>query len=277
MTCPPAHNRPPSRRQGSIFREHAENIGVRLRWRPTTNSLRIDLDPRSILTESLMTDIRRATSLRPGQFKHLIRVASVTGRNPERDVMLLWVTHTTGIRVTELAQLEISDVLYPSGTVRPEVYLSPSITKGCRARNIYLTHPKCLEALERWFEVRVAHGWGYTGAEEYRGMRPSSKLVLSHKGQAFELAFKHRQLDSGPEVYRACDSLQQAISRLYRQAGIKQGSSHSGRRSLAAKVLAATGDVETVQMILGHADLDHSKPYLSVDQATIRRAFELAL
>lgn len=123
----------------------------------------------------------------------------------------------------------------------------------------------------------MARRWGYTGADEYRGMHPGSKPVLSHKGQACELAFKHRELESGPEVYRACDSLQQTISRLYRQAGIKQGSSHSGRRSLAAKVLAATGDVETVQMILGHSDLDHSKPYLSVDQATIRRAYELAL
>lgn len=47
-----------------IFREHAENIGVRLRWRPTTKSLKIDLDPRSILAESPMTDIRRATTLR---------------------------------------------------------------------------------------------------------------------------------------------------------------------------------------------------------------------
>lgn len=91
------------------------------------------------------------------------------------------------------------------------------------------------------------------------------------------LAFKHRQLDSGPEVYRACDALQQTISRLYRQAGIKHGSSHSGRRSLAAKVLAATDDVETVQTILGYACLDHSKPYLTVDQATIRRAYEVAL
>jgi integrase len=104
-----------------------------------------------------------------------------------------------------------------------------------------------------------------------------SWLPHTHKGQAFELAFKHRQLDSGPEVYRACDSLQQTISRLYRQAGIKQGSSHSGRRSLAAKVLAATGDVEMVQTILGHACLDHSKPYLTVDIEVIRRAFELAL
>ncbi|WP_342742120.1 tyrosine-type recombinase/integrase [Pseudomonas graminis] len=54
------------------------------------------------------------------------------------------------------------------------------------------------------------------------------------------------------------------MSRLYRQAGIKQGSSHSGRRSLAAKTLAATGDVETVQTILGHSCLDHSRAYLTV-------------
>ncbi len=71
----------------------------------------------------MATATRRATSLRPGQFKHLLRVASVTGRMPERDVMLLWVTiHTTGVRVTELALLEVADVLYPSGAVRPEVY-----------------------------------------------------------------------------------------------------------------------------------------------------------
>lgn len=88
---------------------------------------------------------------------------------------------------------------------------------------------------------------------------------MTHKGQAFELAFKHRQLDGGPMAYRACDALQQTISSLYRQAGIKQASSHHGRRSLAAKVLAATGDVETVQTILGHSCLDHSKPYLTVD------------
>ena len=94
--------------------------------------------------------IRRATSLRPGQFKHLIRVASVTGRLPERDVMLLWLTHTTGIRVTELALLEVADVLYPSGAIKPEVYLRADITKGCRPRNVYLTHPRCLVALDGW-------------------------------------------------------------------------------------------------------------------------------
>lgn len=151
------------------------------------------------------------------------------------------------------------------------------ITKGCQPRNVYLTHARCLAALDAWLAVRLQRRWGFSGADEYRELRPGSKLVMTHKGQAFELAFKHRQLDGGPMAYRACDALQQTISRLYRQAGIKQGSSHSGRRSLAAKVLAATGDVETVQTILGHSCLDHSKPYLTVDQATIRHAFGVAL
>lgn len=73
---------------------------------------------------------RRAASLRPGQFKHLIRVASVTGRMPERDVMLLWLTHTTGIRVTELALLEIGDVLYASGAIKPEVTCAQTSPKA---------------------------------------------------------------------------------------------------------------------------------------------------
>jgi|TARA_A100001518_G_C1227220_1_gene79975 site-specific recombinase XerD len=220
---------------------------------------------------------RRATSLRPGQFKHLLRVASVTGRMPERDVMLLWVTHTTGIRVTELALLEVADVFYPSGAIKPEVYLRAEITKGCRARNIHLTNPKCIAAIEAWIAIRLERAWAISSEAEYRGLRPDSRLVMTHKGQAFELAFKHRMLDTGPEVYRACDALQQTITRLYKQAGIKGGSSHSGRRTLAARVLAATGDVDTVQAILGHQRLDHSKPYLSIDQAVIRHAFEIAL
>lgn len=61
------------------------------------------------------------------------------------------------------------------------------------------------------------------------------------------------------------------------KAGINGGSSHSGRRTLAARILAQTGRVDDVQQELGHVDLDHSCPYLDVDPTLIRRAFELAL
>ena len=45
-----------------------------------------------------------------------------------------------------MALLEVADVLYPSGAIKPEVYLRAEITKGCRPRNVYLTHPRCLAA-----------------------------------------------------------------------------------------------------------------------------------
>ncbi len=63
--------------------------------------------------------------------------------------MLLWLTHATGIRVTELALLEIGDVLYPRGAIKPEVYLRAGITKGGRPRNVYLTHARCLPRSRR--------------------------------------------------------------------------------------------------------------------------------
>jgi site-specific recombinase XerC len=126
-------------------------------------------------------------------------------------------------------------------------------------------------------DVRIRRGWGLPRCDVYRGFFPHSKLVLTHKWQTFEMATKRRVLDSGPKEYRVCDALQQTMSRLYRQAGVKLGSSHSEPRTLAARVLAATGDVETVQAVLGHQELDHTRQYLTVDQSTIRSAFELAL
>lgn len=226
---------------------------------------------------SIKPALRQATSLRPGQFSHVLRVAAITGRMRERDVMLLWITHSTGIRVTELALLEIRDIMHPSGQLRGEVYLRGAITKHAHPRVIYLSHPKAVAAVESWLAYRQIRGWMLGRDATYRGFRGDERLVLTHKGQPFELARKQRQISTGLEEYRCCDALQQAMSRIYRQAGIKGGSSHSGRRTLAARVLAQTGRVEDVQQVLDHVDLDHSWPYLDVEQTVIRLAFELAL
>ncbi|TNI77849.1 hypothetical protein CF133_17655 [Aeromonas salmonicida] len=65
------------------------------------------------------------------------------------------------------------------------------------------------------------------------------------------MARKVRQLQGGPVEYRCCDALQQLMSRLYRQAGIKGGS--------------------------GHSEPDHVWPYLDVRPDVIRLAFMVAL
>ena len=70
--------------------------------------------------------------------------------------------------------------------------------------------------------------------------------------------------------------MQSHITTLYKRAGIK-GSSHSGRRGFAGKVLASTGDMDTVAILLGHSSIDCSQRYVDVDPATLEVIFANAL
>jgi len=183
------------------------------------------------------------------------------------------------MRVTEIAQIEVQDALFPSGAFRTEVSLRASITKGCRQRCIYLTHPQTIAALERYLALRIERGLGTElTAERYRGISPLTSLILTHKGSRFYLNTKRRISSSGEQVdYLACDSLQAHITKLYKDAGIRLGSSHSGRRSFASNLLRQGHDLETVQQLLGHAELDHLMPYLEVSQDILKAMFASVL
>jgi len=64
---------------------------------------------------------------------------------------------------------------------------------------------------------------------------------------------------------------------LYQRAGIRGGSSHSGRRTFAGKVLAATGDMETLTQLLSHTSIDCTQRYVDVDQAVLQDMFANAI
>lgn len=85
------------------------------------------------------------------------------------------------------------------------------------------------------------------------------KRLINHAGE---------QVD-----YAACDALQAHVTKLYRDAGIKGGSSQSGRRSMASRLLEQGHDLDTIQLMLGHAELDHVDPYLEISRAKLRQAF----
>jgi site-specific recombinase XerD len=77
--------------------------------------------------------------------------------------------------------------------------------------------------------------------------------------------------------YLACDSLQSHITKLYRNAGIRAGSSHSDRRTMASRLIQQGEDVETVQLLLGYAGLDHVRPYLQVSKKRLKEMFASVL
>lgn len=131
-----------------------------------------------------------------------------------------------------------------------------------------------IDALEGYLAYRLAHGIATElDAARYRGL----PLIYSGRRTALSQNTRRRTLETGERRdYKACDSLKSHVTTLYKRAGIK-GSSHSGRRGFACKVLAATGDMDTVAVLLGHSSIDCSQRYVDVDPATLEAMFEHAI
>lgn len=217
----------------------------------------------------------QAVVLKPGQIRHLLRVTAATSRHPERDTLILLLGLGAGLRISEIAQIEVQDVLFASGKLRAEVSLRTAITKGQKQRCAYFTNPKLVAALETYLAYRIKHRLKLSGDPgRYRGLRPETKLILTLKGEKFYLNTKRRVNVDGEQVdYMACDSLQMRVTKLYKDAGIKGGSSHSGRRTLGARLISSNVPIEDIATLLGHAEIDVTKRYTDVDIKVLRRMF----
>jgi hypothetical protein len=222
-----------------------------------------------------MPKITRAATLDKGQFQRLIKITRGTSRYPERDVLVLMLGHHCGMRITEISRLTVADVLFPSGKLRVEISMRESITKGCKQRCAYLSTRPAIEALEAYLQYRIEHGIGIElGAAKSRGLLGHQPLIYSSRGAGLSQNTKRRTLQTGVQrEYKACDSLQTHVTQLYKRAGIKGGSSHSGRRTFAGKVLASTGDMDTVALLLGHESIDVSQRYIDLNEDTLRAMF----
>ncbi|WP_010459633.1 tyrosine-type recombinase/integrase [Acidovorax radicis] len=136
-----------------------------------------------------------------------------------------------------------------------------------------------IQALEAYLQYRIEKGIARASVPgQYRGLLPHQPLVYSSRGDGMSQNTKRRVLETGERRdYRACDSLQAHVTKLYKRAGIKGDSSHSGRRTFAGKVLVNTGDMETVAQLLGHTDIDCSQRYVDFDEGTLCDMFASAL
>lgn len=226
-----------------------------------------------------MQDITRAKTLHQGQFTSLIKITQGTSRYPDRDVLVLMLGHHCGMRITEISRLTVADVMHASGKLRSEISMREAITKGCRQQCAYLASKPAIQALENYLQYRIGRGVGAViGIGSYRGLLPHQPLIYSSRGDGMSQNTKRRVLETGEaRDYRACDALQVHVTKLYQRAGIKGGSSHSGRRTFASKVLAATSDMGAVAQLLGHTSIDCSQRYVDLDFEVLRDMFRDAL
>jgi integrase/recombinase XerD len=117
----------------------------------------------------------QAAVLGPGQYRHPLRVTQAVSRDPERDILVLLMGIHMGMRVSEIAQVEVGDFFFPSGALRPEVSLRAVVCKGCRQRCVYPSNRDLIQALEHYVEHRIKRDWRMSDdPRRFRGMRPDS-------------------------------------------------------------------------------------------------------
>ncbi len=206
------------------------------------------------------------------QFDHAVKVASVTGRNRERDVALLHVLFGTALTPTEIALLRVDDYLNDDGTVKRDWKVREAIAYNNRERPLFWVNKKVLATVDRYLEHRRVAGLAIAAKPAYRGLQPDSALFVTESGGSMAMT---KRVSDG-KAYYACDVLTSLYRKLFAQAGIEGASATSGRRTFATKLYrrhqrgeAGGGDLRHIQELLGHTSIKAVRKLVECDPANL--------
>lgn len=144
---------------------------------------------------------------------------------------ILMTLYSTGLRRAELARLRVTDI----DSERMVIHVHQG--KGNRDRDVPLT-PKLLETLRTYYRWKKPQIWLFP-----REGMAAAEQPISPKSVYF------------------------AVKEAAKRAGLqKPVSPHTMRHSWATHLLENGADLRTIQMLLGHADLEHTTVYLHMSQ-----------
>lgn len=161
---------------------------------------------------------------------------SVNGPNRERDYCILTLFLNCGLRISELAGLNLTDVRGDQLRI---------LGKGNKERVVYLNEA-CQSALQDWLEVR-----------ENSASTDKNALFITRR---------HTRITT--------DAIHYMVKKRLLAAGLDatQYSSHKLRHTAATLMLQNGVDVRTLQEVLGHENLNTTQIYTHVDNEDLRTA-----
>jgi integrase/recombinase XerC len=211
-----------------------------------TRTGRIPADPGAALG-SPKTHKTLPPVLRVDEAAALIRAAAELADDGSpvglRDVAMLELLYATGIRVGELAGLDVDDLDRDRNVVRV-------FGKGRKERTVPFGHPAA-RALDRWLSAG----------------RPL--LLAEGTGAALFLGARGRRIDQ-----RAVRTL--VHRRIADVPGAPDIGPHGLRHTAATHLLEGGADLRAVQELLGHASLATTQLYTHVTTDRLRKAYQQA-
>ncbi len=159
----------------------------------------------------------------------------------QRDASLVIMLLNTGLRLQEALDLHLSDVQI--GDRKGQILVQSG--KGRKQRTIPL-NADARKALQEWMAVRP------TGTDDYLwvAVENASKSALSSR------------------------SVQRVILRLGQEAGLKNLTPHMLRHSFAKNLVDSGVGLEKVAALLGHANLNTTRIYITPNQNDLEQAVE---
>lgn len=216
----------------------------------------------------------KARSLSPREINKVLKRCLLMS-NAELKRAALALSFST-LRVSEAAQIIVSDVLSPTGEIKTEIALRAALCKRRKPRVVWLSN-QARTLLQEWFDYRKSKQWATTFSTEYQGLNPKSKVLLNQSGRSYSMKRKSRINKAGEAVdYLACDTLELLIRNIYQRCGLKGCSSHTGRRSYGTNMNGLGIELSSIQRALGHADPAMSLEYIDISGEQLSRAAELA-
>jgi integrase/recombinase XerD len=179
--------------------------------------------------------------LSPEEVDRLLGQPDSSTERGTRDRAMLELLYATGLRVSELVNLKITNVNLEAGYLR-------TMGKGSKERMVPMGG-KALEALKKY----LAHS-----RAGFLKKRSSSHLFLGPRGTPLT-----RQ------------GFWKIIKRYGLTAGIKKSiTPHAMRHSFASHLLERGADLRSVQIMLGHADIATTQIYTHVTRERLKQVHE---
>lgn len=190
---------------------------------------------------------RQVEALTRDELESLFSTIDTTKRNGWRDLAVLHLLYSTGLRVSELSHLN-----------RDHVNLSTREFavrgKGRKVRVVFLS-PQACEVLQRYLETRTDNGDPLFLSNANR-----SRIDITSRGEGRRLA-------------------PQAIQRMVREVSARAGvvkrvTPHIIRHTFATELLRAGADIRAVQELLGHRSITTTQIYTHMTDRRLREVHE---
>lgn len=230
-------NRPPDRLRPEHIREYQAHLFSKKKLAPNTVTQRLAA-LRFFFVQTLKRPWSAAETPYPKKVLHLPTVLSqeevarlIDSAAIPFHRILLMTLYATGARRAELARLQISDI----DSQRMIVHIRGG--KGRKDRDVMLSS-KLLEALRDYWRWRKPKVWLFPGGRWHTDNHPIETKT----------------------IWNACHEAAQ-------RAGLeKKVHPHTLRHCFATHLLEAGADLRTIQMLLGHRDLEETTIYLHLSQ-----------